>query len=250
MKKRRMPDVSGPQTPGTPDRPETASAPDSQPTAALPPEPPRDAAPAADAAEPEAAGAPEAQRRRRRVVLTLFLTFLKIGAFTFGGGYAMISLIQRELVERRGWISEDDLMEIIAVAESTPGPIAVNSATFVGYRTAGFWGALCSTIGVVLPSFWVIVLISFVLNRFQSLAVVQYAFFGIRAGVVVLLVQALWSMFRQCPRRVVAYAVAAVVFLAVAVLDFEVLLVIVCAAAVGIVDLAVRRARKRGGERK
>ena len=199
-------------------------------------------------AMPEAQASPVG--KKGRTVLTLFLTFLKIGAFTFGGGYAMISLIQRELVDKRGWITEDDLMEIIAVAESTPGPIAVNSATFVGYRVGGFWGALCSTVGVVLPSFWVIVAISFVLNQFQSLAAVQYAFFGIRAGVVVLLIQALWSMFRQCPRRAVAYVLAAVVFVAVAVLDFEVLLVIVCAAVVGIVDLAVRRAKKKGGEQK
>ena len=188
--------------------------------------------------------------KKGRIVLTLFLTFLKIGAFTFGGGYAMISLIQRELVDKRSWITEDDLMEIIAVAESTPGPIAVNSATFVGYRVGGFWGALCSTVGVVLPSFWVIVAISFVLNQFQSLAAVQYAFFGIRAGVVVLLIQALWSMFRQCPKRAVAYVAAAAVFVAVAIFDFEVLLVIVCAAIFGIVDLAIRKAKTKGGERK
>ena len=95
-----------------------------------------------------------AEKRSR--ALTLFLTFFKIGAFTFGGGYAMLPLIQREIVEKRKWITNDDILEVVAIAESTPGPIAVNSATFVGYRTGGFSGALLATLGVVLPSFAVI----------------------------------------------------------------------------------------------
>ncbi len=93
----------------------------------------------------------------------LFSTFFKIGAFTFGGGYAMIPLIQREIAEKRKWITEDDILDIIAIAESTPGPIAVNSATFVGYKVAGFWGAFVSTLGVVLPSFVIITVIAYVL---------------------------------------------------------------------------------------
>ncbi|MBQ1988903.1 MAG: chromate transporter, partial [Clostridia bacterium] len=94
--------------------------------------------------------------------LQLFLTFFKIGAFTFGGGYAMIPLIQKEVVEEKKWITDDDILEIIAIAESTPGPIAINSATFVGYRVCGFWGSFFSTLGVVLPSFVIILIISFV----------------------------------------------------------------------------------------
>ena len=88
---------------------------------------------------------------RNKTLLEIFLTFLRIGAFTFGGGYAMIPLIQKETVEKHGWISDKDILEIVAIAESTPGPIAVNSATFVGYRVCGFTGALCATLGVVLP---------------------------------------------------------------------------------------------------
>ena len=126
----------------------------------------------------------------------LFLTFFKIGAFTFGGGYAMIPLIQREAVERRRWVSDEDILDIIAIAESTPGPIAINAATFVGYKTRGFWGAFCATFGVVLPSFVIITLISFVLQEFESLRAVKYAFFGIRAGVLALILKALWSMFQ------------------------------------------------------
>ena len=93
-------------------------------------------------------------------ILSVFLTFLKIGAFTFGGGYAMIPLIQREAVEKHGWVSDDDILEIVAVAESTPGPIAINAATFVGYRVGGFFGAAAATMGVVLPSFCIILAVS------------------------------------------------------------------------------------------
>ena len=87
--------------------------------------------------------------------LDLFLTFGKIGTFTFGGGYAMIPLIQKEVVETKQWITNDDVLEILAIAESTPGPIAINAATFVGYRVAGTFGAFCATMGVVLPSFFI-----------------------------------------------------------------------------------------------
>ena len=110
----------------------------------------------------------------------LFGTFSKIGAFTFGGGYAMIPLIQREVTERRRWLEDRDILDIVAIAESTPGPIAINTATFVGYQVCGTLGAFCATLGVVLPSFLVIYAVSFVLRQFSDLAVVQYAFNGIR----------------------------------------------------------------------
>ena len=101
-------------------------------------------------------------KNKWKTLWQVFATFFKIGAFTFGGGYAMIPLIQRETVENHNWVTEDDILEIIAIAESTPGPIAINSATFVGYRTCGVLGSMCATIGVVLPSFVIILLISFV----------------------------------------------------------------------------------------
>ena len=96
----------------------------------------------------------------------LFGTFSKIGAFTFGGGYAMIPLIQREVTERRRWLEDRDILDIVAIAESTPGPIAINTATFVGYQVCGTLGAFCATLGVVLPSFLVIYAVSFVLTAF------------------------------------------------------------------------------------
>ena len=107
------------------------------------------------------------------ILLELFLTFLKIGAFTFGGGYAMLPLIQREIVEKRKWITNDDILEVVAIAESTPGPIAVNSATFVGYRTGGFSGALLATLGVVLPSFVIILIVAKCYDKFRSSRIVS-----------------------------------------------------------------------------
>ena len=106
-------------------------------------------------------------KSKKNLIWQLFATFFKIGLFTFGGGYAMIPLIQRETVENKGWVTEDDILEIVAIAESTPGPIAINTATFVGSKTRGFWGAFFATLGVILPSFIIIFLISF-LKSFSS----------------------------------------------------------------------------------
>jgi chromate transporter len=172
----------------------------------------------------------------REKLLPLFLTFLKIGAFTFGGGYAMIPLIQKEAVEKRHWIRDEDILDIVAIAESTPGPIAINSATFVGYKVAGFAGSFAATVGVVLPSFLIILGISYVLRQFESLTVVQYAFSGIRAGVLVLIIKALISMYRQCPKGLLSYLLMAAAFVTVAFFGGNVLLVIAGCAAVGLVS--------------
>ena len=109
-------------------------------------------------------------------IWTVFLVFLKIGAFTFGGGYAMIALLERELVQKRKWLDQTEFLDMVAMAESTPGPIAVNSATYLGYKTAGIWGAIAATIGVCLSSFVVIYLISLCLDWFLSFRYVTYGF--------------------------------------------------------------------------
>ena len=165
----------------------------------------------------------------------VFLSFFKIGAFTFGGGYAMIPLIQNEAVEQRHWVTDDDILEVVAIAESTPGPIAINSATFVGYKAAGVLGSVCATLGVVLPSFVIILALSFVLRQFQELEAVRYAFFGIRAGVLALLVKALWTMYQKSPKGWVSYVVMAASFLLTAVFDFNVIFVIIGCAVFGLV---------------
>ena len=182
----------------------------------------------------------------RQKLWKVFSTFFKIGAFTFGGGYAMIPLIQHEAVEKNHWISDDDILEIVAIAESTPGPLAINSATFVGYRTCGILGAMCATLGVVLPSFVVILAISYELRQFQELKAVQYAFNGIRAGVLALLAKALWMMYKKNPKSWVSYVVMAAAFVLTAVFDVNVLIVIVGCALFGLITATVmeRRAAK------
>jgi chromate transporter len=174
-------------------------------------------------------------RKKSALLWKIFLTFLKIGGFTFGGGYAMIPLIQKETVENHKWITDDDILEIIAIAESTPGPIAINSATFVGYRTCGVLGSVCATLGVVLPSFVIIFAISFVLRQFQELKAVQYAFSGIRAGVLALLCKALWGMYKKNKKNWVSYIVMAGSFILTALVDVSVLPVLIGCAVFGLI---------------
>lgn len=185
-------------------------------------------------------------KNKLKTLWELFITFFKIGGFTFGGGYAMIPLIQAEAVDRKKWITEDDILEIVAIAESTPGPVAINSATFVGYRTCGFLGAACATLGVVLPSFVIILLISFVLREFQSIRAVQYAFNGIRAGVLALLCKALWNMYKKSPKGWVGYTVMAGSFILAAFVKVNIFLVIVGCAVFGLITSFImeRRAAK------
>ena len=185
-----------------------------------------------------------------KTVLTLFITFLKIGAFTFGGGYAMIPFIEKEIVEKHKWLSNEDILDIIAIAESTPGPIAINSATFVGYKICGFFGAFFCTFGVVLPSFVIISLISVVLAKFSSNIYVQYAFRGIRAGVLALVIKALVSMYKKCPKSLFSYIVMGAAFVLSAVVSqfFEIntLFILIGCAVAGLVYslLAKRRVNK------
>lgn len=118
---------------------------------------------------------------------TLFITFFRIGLFTFGGGYAMIPLIQAEIAEKKKWMSNEDILEIIVISESTPGPISINSATYVGYKVGGFFGALFATIGLVLPSLFIIFIISLFIDQFLANAIVAKAFKGIQCAVVLLI---------------------------------------------------------------
>lgn len=176
----------------------------------------------------------------------LFLTFFKIGAFTFGGGYAMIPLIQREVSERRKWITDEEILEIVAIAESTPGPIAINSATFVGYKVCGFWGSFVCTLGVVLPSFLIILCISGILELVQDMRAVKYAFMGIRAGVLALIVKALIKMYKACPKGIVSYIIMGLSFVLAAILKVDVIIVVICCAVIGLVSsmIAERRVGK------
>ena len=179
------------------------------------------------------------------IFLKLFAAFARVGLLTFGGGYAMIPLIHRETVDDKKWISDEDILEIVAIAESTPGPIAINAATFIGYRVAGFFGALSATLGVVLPSFVIITVVSFVLTEFQNVRWIQYAFNGIRAGVLALIVKALWSMYKQSPKGIFAYLIMLGAFVVVAFLPVNVVFVILTCAVAGIVQVLIMSRRDK-----
>lgn len=173
----------------------------------------------------------------------LFFTFFKIGAFTFGGGYAMIPLIEKETVDKKKWIKSSDILDIVAVAESTPGPIAINSATFIGYKICGIVGAAVATLGVVLPSFLIIYGISFVLKQFDSFDAVKFAFNGIRAGVLALIVKALVSMYKECPKNLFSYIIMGVAFAVAAFVNINVICLIIGCATAGVVFTLISERR-------
>lgn len=124
------------------------------------------------------------------ILLDLFFTFAKIGLFTFGGGYAMIPMMERNCVEIKGWITHDEMLNVTIIAESTPGPVSINCATFVGYRQAGLWGAIVATLGMVLPSFVIIYAISIFMENFLEISIIANAFKGIKIAVGLLILDA------------------------------------------------------------
>lgn len=152
-------------------------------------------------------------------LFSLFITFFKIGLFTFGGGYAMISLIQSETVSKKGWLSEDELLNIVAIAESTPGPIAINSATYIGYKQGGVLGSAFATLGVVLPSFLIIFAISFFIEDFLKIEIVNNAFKGIQAAVGVLIIRTGIKMLKNIKKNVISFVILAVTFVITVTFD-------------------------------
>ena len=156
----------------------------------------------------------EKMKRQLPKLLQLFLSFLKIGAFTFGGGYAMIALLENEFVSRKKWIDKTDFLDILAVSESTPGPIAVNTATYIGYKVAGVIGSLLATLAVCLPSFVIIFIISLFFDKFLALTWVQYAFRGIQVAVVYLIASAGIKLFKGLEKTPFSVIIAVLVFAA------------------------------------
>jgi len=182
----------------------------------------------------------EKSKSKIKVLLKLFLTFFKIGLFTFGGGYAMIPLIHKEVVEKNNWINNEELLDIIAVAESTPGPVAVNSATFVGYKLGKIYGAILSTLGVVLPSFIIIFIISFFYEQFMQIELVGYAFNGITAAVTVLIGSAAFKLSKSLRKdwfSAIVFSLALIVSILnkVEIIDFSPIYTILIGAVVGFI---------------
>ncbi|MBQ6625936.1 MAG: chromate transporter [Ruminococcus sp.] len=187
-------------------------------------------------------------KKKLKLCLQLLLSFMKIGVVTFGGGYAMIPIIEEETSKKRKWISGEDLLDVIAISESTPGPIAICAASFIGYKVAGILGAFFATLGVVAPSFFIIYIISIFLKQFSEYNIVKYAFTGIRAGVLALIIKAVISMFKKAPKHIIAYVIMALSFVLVTIFSTNVLIIILSSAVVGIVSSLI--ARKRGKELK
>ncbi len=190
------------------------------------------------------------------ILLDLFLTFAKIGLFTFGGGYAMLSIIGNNCVERKQWITHDEMMNITVIAESTPGPIAINCATFTGYKKAGVMGAVAATLGMVLPSFAVIYLISVFLDNFLELTMVANAFRGIKIAVGILILDAALTMIQKMQKKLLPRAImvcACMVMLCVNVFawNFSSISLMLIAAAVSLSLFVVQGApEQKGGGKK
>lgn len=184
-------------------------------------------------------------------IISLFWAFFKIGLFTFGGGYAMIGVIERELVEKKGWISHEEFMDIIAIAESTPGPLAINSATFIGYKRCKFLGSLFATLGVVLPSFIIVYVISLFFDQFLSLTWVQFAFRGIQACVAFIILNAGVKMLKHLKlnaMNVVLFLITAIclIMLSLFAVNFSSIFYILIGGVVGLITYLVQyfKARK------
>ncbi len=180
------------------------------------------------------------------LLLDLFLTFAKTGLFTFGGGYAMIALIENTCVEKKQWITHDEMMDITVIAESTPGPIAINCATYVGYKQKGLTGSIAATLGMVLPSFCIIFLISGFLDNFLEIAWIAHAFMGIRLAVGILILDAAIRMIGKMPKKPVPLTIMFCAFLAMLLIDFFALRIssvtlMLTAAAVSLAIFMVKR---------
>ena len=180
----------------------------------------------------------------------LFLTFAKIGLFTFGGGYAMIALIEDACVEKKRWITHDEMMDVTVIAESTPGPIAINCATYVGFKQKGYAGAAAATVGIVLPSFCIIFMISRFLDNFLEIAWIAHAFQGIRIAVGILILDAAVKMIRKMQKRPFPLAVMTASFIAMLLVDIFALRIssITLMLAAAAVSLALYIAKRSGGK--
>lgn len=180
----------------------------------------------------------------------LFLVFAKIGLFTFGGGYAMLSFIEDTCVEEKGWITHDEMMDITVIAQSTPGPIAINCATYVGYKERGVAGAVAATVGMVLPSFFVILLISAFLDNFLEIAWVAHAFMGIKIAVGILIIDAAIKMMKKMPKDPVSLIILGCAFFAMLAADVFAMRIssITMMLVAGVISLAIFAIKQSGGK--
>ncbi len=191
-------------------------------------------------------------KKRFSLYLQLFLTMLKIGAFTFGGGYAMIALLENEFTTKKRWIEKDEFLDMVAISESTPGPVAVNSATYIGYKIGGVIGSFFATLGVVIPSFTIIFIISLFFDKFLSLTYVGYAFRGIQVCVIYLILTAGLKLMKDLEKNIFNIAIAVAVIAAmigcsVFAVNFSSIFYILICGVIGIAVYLINTVRKKGG---
>ena len=192
---------------------------------------------------------------RSKTLLTLFFTMLKIGLFTFGGGYAMIALLENEFVTKRGWLEQEEFLDVAAIAESTPGPIAINSATYIGYKQAGILGSVVATLGMTLPSFCIIYAISLFFDAFLSLTAVACAFRGIQIAVLYLILSAGLRMLKKMKKTPFSWAVLLLTLIGMVTLTLfsvklSTIVYILAGGTAGVALWLIQRLRRRekGGE--
>ena len=186
---------------------------------------------------------------KRKGYLSLFLTMLKIGLFTFGGGYAMIALLENEFVEKKKWIEKDEFLDVAAIAESTPGPIAINAATYIGYKNAGIIGSIIATLGICIPSFIIIYTISLFFDAFLSLTLVAYAFKGIQICVVYLILTAGLKMLAHMKKNafniiIISITLICMVVFSLFAVKFSTIYYIMISGACGVVVYLLGKIRK------
>ena len=186
------------------------------------------------------------------LLLDLFLNFAKIGLFTFGGGYAMIALIENACVEKKQWITHDEMMNITVIAESTPGPIAINCATYVGYKQKGFIGAVAATIGMILPSFCIIFLISLFLDHFLEITWIAHAFLGIKIAVGILILDAAIKMIQKMqkkwmPRVFMICAFIIMMLINVLSVRISTVILMLAAGAISLIIFIIQKQTAKGG---
>lgn len=193
--------------------------------------------------------------KKSKLLLNLFWTFFKIGIFTFGGGYALVAMIEEICVEKKEWITHDEMMNVTVIAESTPGPIAINCATYVGYKQAGFVGSLISTFGIVLPAFAIIFVISIFFNNFLEIKIIESAFKGIKVAVGVVILSAGITMIKKMKKKPYPIAIVVISFIAMTLVNifswnFSSISLMIIAAIVSLVVFFITNAIKKGGEAK
>ena len=182
--------------------------------------------------------------------LNLFLTMIKIGLFTFGGGYAMIALLENEFVDKKKYIEKDEFLDMVAIAESTPGPIAINAATYLGYKQLGFLGSLIATVGVIIPSFIIIFTISLFFDTFLSFTLVEYAFRGIQVCVIYLIFSAEFKMLKSMKKTTFSISIVSAVMLfmigfSMFAIKFSTILYILICGCIGIFPYFLKEMKKK-----